>query len=217
VVADVSESNNGFILTTAILCHVRNASPSDTSSHAGRPNSSATPLWALQISHTIASVCDRQNRNSDVCLWSLESLGCRYRAVQMSQCQGHAVVPTDTATDWLRRPLQLRRKETWALTQSYAVLRALTVNTAYWGRVCLASGPSDVWWSGGSVTHIWSRSSSSRWTVIFRAGCLTHQTSVVTVCTTMFNIHKFDVLPTQCIYVFCVDLRTNSDYFTVQH
>jgi hypothetical protein len=24
-------------------------------------------------------------------------------------------------------------------------------------------------------------------------------------------------LPTQCIYVFCVDLRKNSDYFTVQH
>jgi hypothetical protein len=27
----------------------------------------------------------------------------------------------------------------------------------------------------------------------------------------------FHALPTQCIYVFCVDLRTNSDYFTVQH
>ena len=27
----------------------------------------------------------------------------------------------------------------------------------------------------------------------------------------------FYVLPTQCIYVFCVDLRTNSDYFTVHH
>jgi len=27
----------------------------------------------------------------------------------------------------------------------------------------------------------------------------------------------FYVLPTQCIYGFCVDLRTNSDYFTVQH
>jgi hypothetical protein len=25
------------------------------------------------------------------------------------------------------------------------------------------------------------------------------------------------VVPTQCICVFCVDLRTNSDYFTVQH
>jgi hypothetical protein len=37
------------------------------------------------------------------------------------------------------------------------------------------------------------------------------------ICTTMFNIQQFDVLPTQCIYVFCVDLRTNSDYFTVQH
>jgi len=28
---------------------------------------------------------------------------------------------------------------------------------------------------------------------------------------------KFHVLPTQCIYVFCVDLRTNSDYFPIQH
>jgi hypothetical protein len=25
------------------------------------------------------------------------------------------------------------------------------------------------------------------------------------------------VLPTQCIYVFCVDLRTNSDYFPIQN
>ena len=32
-----------------------------------------------------------------------------------------------------------------------------------------------------------------------------------------FNIHKFCVLPTQFIYVFCVDLRTNSDYFPIQH
>jgi hypothetical protein len=32
-----------------------------------------------------------------------------------------------------------------------------------------------------------------------------------------FNIHKFYVLPTQCIYVFCVDLITNSDYFPIQH
>ena len=34
---------------------------------------------------------------------------------------------------------------------------------------------------------------------------------------TQFNIHKFHVLPTQCINVFYVDLRTNSDYFTVRH
>jgi hypothetical protein len=33
----------------------------------------------------------------------------------------------------------------------------------------------------------------------------------------MYHIHEFCVLPTQCINVFCVDLRTNSDYFTVQH
>ena len=32
-----------------------------------------------------------------------------------------------------------------------------------------------------------------------------------------FNIQQFHVLPTHCIYVFCVDLRTNSDYFPIQH
>jgi hypothetical protein len=30
-----------------------------------------------------------------------------------------------------------------------------------------------------------------------------------------FNIKQLYVLPTQCTYVFCVDLRTNSDYFPV--
>jgi len=32
-----------------------------------------------------------------------------------------------------------------------------------------------------------------------------------------FNIQQFYCLPTQCIYVFCVDLKTNSDYFPIQH
>ena len=32
-----------------------------------------------------------------------------------------------------------------------------------------------------------------------------------------FNIQQLYVLPTQYIYVFCVDLRTNSDYFPMQH
>jgi len=31
-----------------------------------------------------------------------------------------------------------------------------------------------------------------------------------------FTIQQLEVLPTQCIYVFCVDLRTNSDYFPIQ-
>ena len=56
--------------------------------------------------------------------------------------------------------------------------------------------------------------------------------TVVTICTVQWslyvpssghymyrqlNIIRFYVLPTQCIYVFCVDLGINSDYFTVQH
>jgi len=32
-----------------------------------------------------------------------------------------------------------------------------------------------------------------------------------------FNIRQFYFLPTQCIYVFCVDLRKNSDYFSIQY
>ena len=33
-----------------------------------------------------------------------------------------------------------------------------------------------------------------------------------------FNIQQFYVLPTQLyLCVFCVDLRTNSDYFPIQH
>jgi hypothetical protein len=32
-----------------------------------------------------------------------------------------------------------------------------------------------------------------------------------------FNNQQFYVVPTQCIYVFCVDLRTNSHYFPIQH
>ena len=32
-----------------------------------------------------------------------------------------------------------------------------------------------------------------------------------------FKIQELYVVPTQCIYVFCVDLRTNSDYFLIQH
>jgi hypothetical protein len=40
---------------------------------------------------------------------------------------------------------------------------------------------------------------------------------MVILCITRLNVKKIHVLPTQCIYVFCVDLRTHSDYFTVQH
>jgi len=32
-----------------------------------------------------------------------------------------------------------------------------------------------------------------------------------------FDIQQFHALPTQCIYVFCADLRTNSDYFPIRH
>jgi len=46
---------------------------------------------------------------------------------------------------------------------------------------------------------------------------LTLQQLTGTLCTTRFNNHKLYVLPTQRIYVFCMDIRANSDYFPIQH
>ena len=46
---------------------------------------------------------------------------------------------------------------------------------------------------------------------------LTLYNPVVTLCTSWFNTQQFYVLPAQHIYAFCVDLRTNSDYFPIQH
>jgi len=40
---------------------------------------------------------------------------------------------------------------------------------------------------------------------------------MVTIYATMFNIQKIYVLSTQCIYAFCEDVTTNSDYFPTQH
>jgi hypothetical protein len=39
----------------------------------------------------------------------------------------------------------------------------------------------------------------------------------VTVHTEWFNITKIHLLSTQCISMFCVDLRTHSAYFPTQH
>ena len=43
-----------------------------------------------------------------------------------------------------------------------------------------------------------------------------HTKLIKTVCGQ--NVELLNVkLPTKCIYVFCVDLRTNSHYFPIQH
>ena len=42
------------------------------------------------------------------------------------------------------------------------------------------------------------------------------QNLVVTFYSHKFRVQNFFILPTHCICVFCVDLRTNSDYFTIQ-
>jgi hypothetical protein len=41
--------------------------------------------------------------------------------------------------------------------------------------------------------------------------------TVVTICTASLTFSNSTFCPHSCIYVFCVDLRTNSDYFPIQH
>ena len=45
---------------------------------------------------------------------------------------------------------------------------------------------------------------------------LTLQSPVVTICTTRLTLNNSTFCP-HSIYVLCVDLRTNSDYFPIQH
>jgi len=50
--------------------------------------------------------------------------------------------------------------------------------------------------------------------IILKCGCgLETHGLVVIVQTTMFNIEQFYVLPTQCLYMFCMDLRTKQRSF----
>jgi hypothetical protein len=52
----------------------------------------------------------------------------------------------------------------------------------------------------------------SLWEPTSRLLAFTHAvTPVLNYMNHQFSIHKFCVLPTQCIYVFCVDLIINSD------
>ena len=46
---------------------------------------------------------------------------------------------------------------------------------------------------------------------------LTLSSPVVIICTIKCNMQQLYVLPTQCIFVFCMDLKTDSDYLPIQH
>jgi len=46
---------------------------------------------------------------------------------------------------------------------------------------------------------------------------LTFQCGEFIMCTVRFNKNKFYVLPTRWVDMFCMDLRTNNDYFPIQN
>ena len=64
------------------------------------------------------------------------------------------------------------------------------------------------------VTPIYNKTSN---VVYHRNHDLTFCSPVVTKRTTNFNTKNVCILPTQCIYVFCMILTINSDHFHKQH
>jgi hypothetical protein len=52
--------------------------------------------------------------------------------------------------------------------------------------------------------------------LVFYNRHLTLCSPAVTIFTTSLTLKNFTFYP-QCVYVFCVDLRANSDYFPIQH
>ena len=73
------------------------------------------------------------------------------------------------------------------------------------------------WWYSLSASLVYISGSRKRSQRNYRSYGLKTSKSSGHYMYQQFNIQQFHVLPTQCIYVFCVDLRTNSDYFPIQH
>ena len=51
----------------------------------------------------------------------------------------------------------------------------------------------------------------------FAVECLTVWSLVVTLYATRLSVPKYRVLPTERVFVFCVDVVTDSDYFPIRH
>lgn len=65
------------------------------------------------------------------------------------------------------------------------------------------------------ITTLWLRNVNIN-SFQIHISCLTLHTFVVIFCITRFNIKKFYTLATQCVYVFCMDLRTTSLYYSMR-
>jgi hypothetical protein len=101
---------------------------------------------------------------------------------------------------------------TCALTVLALTVTVHGARTDVWHR-CAGGNGQALGWGVSNVPNrqptLLSRHNKAKWSlyVPHSGHCMYRQ----------FNIQQFYVLPTQCIYVFCVDLRTNSDYFPIQH
>ena len=91
----------------------------------------------------------------------------------------------------------------------YMYRTAVTVCTAQWSLYVPHSG-HDMYRTAVTIC-------TAQWSLyVPHSGHYMYRT-VVTICTTSLTSNNSTFCPHSCIYVFCVDLRTNNHYFPIQH
>ena len=139
-----------------------------------------------------------------------------------SRALSHTEAENDTirclATKWG----EVRRKVLVAF-KAWLLWRPREINGAYrWAHAASGCANLNCFNNSAERTYIVNRMGLRWWCVEchvqrwkyqkYITKLLTFQSPMVAICINTFNIHKFYVLPTQCIFVFCVDLRTNTSY-----
>ena len=83
--------------------------------------------------------------------------------------------------------------------------------------ICTAQWSLYVPHSGHYMYHTVVTICTAQWSLyVPHSGHYMYHT-VVTICTTSLTSNNSTFCPHSCIYVFCVDLRTNSHYFPIKH
>jgi hypothetical protein len=95
-------------------------------------------------------------------------------------------------------------------TTRFNIQKFYVLPTAY---LCVLCGSQNKQWLLYVPPGLTHKNSKFRPHSVFMCFVRISEKTVVTICTTRFNTQKFYIPSTQCIYVFCVDIRTNSGYY----
>ena len=128
------------------------------------------------------------------------------RQTLLATFHGHSIVP-------IRQLSDQHCKAQWSLhvpySGHYMYRTVVTIRTVQWSLY--------VPYSGHYMYRTVVTICTAQWSpYVPYSGHYMYRT-VVTIRTASLTFNNSTICPHSCIYVFCVDLRTNSDYFPIQH